>query len=80
MTQIAQLFSQQLKREVRYEQVSMENFRTLFRSLHANETVIEEMVELFEALGDPNGVYALPRTFETTTPTAFRQFIERKFK
>lgn len=80
MTQIAQLFSKHLNITVRYEQVSINHFENLFRSFGANEVVIEEMVELFKALGDPNGVYALPRTFETTTATSFSQFIERKFK
>lgn len=79
MTQIEKLFSQALNRNVRYEQVPIDHFRELFRSFQANETVIEEMVELFEALGDPNGVYALPRTFEATNKTSFDQFIERKF-
>ncbi|WP_282636494.1 NAD(P)H-binding protein [Sphingobacterium thalpophilum] len=80
MTQIAQLFSKHLNKTVRYEKVSINHFENLFRSFGANEVVIEEMVELFEALGDPNGVYALPRTFETTTATSFSKFIQKKFK
>ncbi|MGJ1412837.1 NAD(P)H-binding protein [Sphingobacterium thalpophilum] len=80
MTQIAQLFSKHLNKTVRYEKVSINHFENLFRSFGANEVVIEEMVELFEALGDPNGVYALPRTFETTTATSFSKFIQQKFK
>lgn len=79
MIEIAQLFSKYLNKTVRYEQVSINHFENLFRSFGANEVVIKEMVELFEALGDPNGVYALPRTFETTTATSFSKFIQQKF-
>ena len=37
-----------------------------------------ELGNLFHALGDPNGIYATPKTPETTTPTTFEQFTRKK--
>lgn len=33
------------------------------------------MTALFQALGDPNGAYATPRTAEAYTPTSFQEFV-----
>ena len=41
-------------------------------------TVQNELIELFESLGDPDGIYATARTYEAATPTAFKEFAENK--
>ncbi len=75
----AAIFSDELKKEIRYKQVSYETIAQQFAQFGANEKVQEEMVQLYRALGDPNGAYATPRTEEVFTATTLQQVIKNKF-
>lgn len=72
------ILSEVLNCSIEYVQVSFESLQQQFASMGATPEVQREMDELFRALGDPDGVYATVRTPEATTPTTFKQFIEKK--
>lgn len=63
---------------VRYRQASFEEVKSQFNNMGIGETVQNEIIDLFKALGDPNGAYATPRTPEAYTPTSFEQFVADK--
>ena len=60
---------------VRYQRQSAEALRQSLVQWGLSPHSQQEFVALFDALGDPNGAYATPRTQEATTPTSFLEFV-----
>ncbi|WP_170179764.1 NmrA family NAD(P)-binding protein [Flavivirga rizhaonensis] len=79
LKEAADIFSAELQQEIVYKQVSYDEIKNQFAQFGANDTVQKELVELYMALGDPNGAYATPRTFEAHTPTTLGDVIRNKF-
>jgi uncharacterized protein YbjT (DUF2867 family) len=79
LCEAASIFSAELQREIVYKQVTYGDIKNQFAQYGANDTVQKEMVELYIALGDPNGAYATPRTPEVHTPTTLVDVIRNKF-
>ncbi|MBC3538488.1 NAD(P)H-binding protein [Rufibacter sediminis] len=79
LTEVADLFSVELGKPVQHEQVTYDAIQSQFAQYGANENVQQELVDLYKALGDPNGVYAMPRTEEVNTPTTLQSMIRNKF-
>lgn len=72
------ILSQVLERPIEYVQVTIESLQQQLASAGATADVQKEFGELFQALGDPNGIYATVRTSEAVTPTTFEQFVRNK--
>lgn len=79
LEEAASIFSAELQREIVYKQVTYDDIKNQFAQFGANDTVQKEMVDLYIALGDPNGVYATPRTTEVYTSTKLVDVIRNKF-
>lgn len=65
-------------RPVEYVRQSVEDLTAQFSSWGIPGHIQHELLSLYKALGDPDGVYATPRTPEAVTPTDFEKFIKRK--
>lgn len=79
LKEAADVFSAELKQKIEYKQVTYNDVKNQFAKFGANDTVQKELVDLYIALGDPNGAYATPRTVEVNTPTTLGDFIRTKF-
>ena len=79
LKEAADIFSAELQQEIVYKQVSSGDIKNQFAQFGANDTVQKELVDLYKALGDPNGAYSTPRTLEAYTPTTLEQVIRNKF-
>lgn len=79
LTEATQIFSEKLKKKITYNKQQYADIKTQFEAFGANENVQQEMVDLFKALGDKDGIYATPRTYEAYTSTTLEDFIENKF-
>ncbi|MGQ7854374.1 NmrA family NAD(P)-binding protein [Pedobacter sp. WC2501] len=78
LAQAASRLSARIGKSVKYVKQSGEEVKAQLSSWGLSERVQQELTDLFFALGDPNGVYATPRTIEASTSTTFEQFLERK--
>lgn len=78
LTQAANILSEALGKPIVYRQNSTAQARKELASFGVNSTVENELIELFESLGDPHGIYATARTYEAVTPTTFKEFVENK--
>ncbi|RKN79415.1 NmrA family NAD(P)-binding protein [Ulvibacterium marinum] len=79
LKEAADIFSSELQQQVVYKQVTYDDIKNQFAQFGANDTVQKELVDLYKALGDPDGAYATPRTFEAHTPTTLEDVIRNKF-
>ncbi len=79
LQEAADIFSAELQQEIVYKQVSYDDIKNQFAEFGANDTVQKELIDLYKALGDPNGAYATPRTYEANTPTTLEHVIRNKF-
>ena len=79
LAQAASRLSDRLGKSVKYIQQSNEEAKAQLDSWGLSESVQHDLMNLFSALGDPNGPYATPRSIEASTATTFEQFLERKF-
>ena len=79
LLEAADIFSVALGREIEYKQVTYDDIKNQFALFGANDIVQKELVDLYLALGDPNGAYATPRTYEANTPTTLVDVIRNKF-
>ena len=70
--------SQVLNRSIEYVQVTVESIQQQLALTGATTDVQRELGNLFRALGNPDGIYATPRTPEAVTPTRFEQFVTYK--
>ncbi|MDZ7966700.1 MAG: NAD(P)H-binding protein [Nostoc sp. DedSLP03] len=70
--------SQVLNRSIEYVQVTVESIQQQLALTGATTDVQRELGNLFRALGNPDGIYATPRTPEAVTPTRFKQFVTDK--
>ncbi|MEO5911769.1 MAG: NAD(P)H-binding protein [Pelobium sp.] len=61
-----------------YSQQSITDLKIQLNSWGVTGVVEQELVQLFEALGDSDGAYATPRTPEATTSISFDQFVKQK--
>lgn len=78
LTEAAEILSERLNKPVVYRQNSLDDAGLELTNFGLPETVKRELIDLFKALGDPDGVYATARTFEAFTPTTFKNFVENK--
>lgn len=78
LTQAAEILSEALNKPVVYRQNSLDAAGQELTNFGLPETIKQELIDLFKALGDPNGIYATARTREDFTPTTFKKFIENK--
>lgn len=78
LTRAAEILSEVLHKPVAYRQNSLDAARQELLKFGLPETIKQELIDLFKALGDPDGIYATARTFEDFTPTTFKKFIENK--
>ena len=78
LTQAAETLSEILGKPVVYRQSSLEGAKQNLANAGLPPTVQNELIELFESLGDPDGIYATARTYEAATPTTFKEFAENK--
>lgn len=74
-TELADRLALGLGRPVCYEQLPTALLRTMFETFGMSATVIDDLMALFSALGDPDGVYATARTHESVTATTIDQFV-----
>ncbi|KQC31417.1 NAD(P)H-binding protein [Flagellimonas eckloniae] len=79
LKEAADIFSEELQQEVVYKQVTYGDIKNQFADFGANDIVQKELVDLYRALGDPNGAYATPRTHDAHTPTTLADVIRNKF-
>lgn len=79
LQEAADIFTTELQQEIVYKKVTYGDIKDQFAQFGANATVQREMVDLYMALGDPNGAYATPRTTEVYTPTTLVDIIRNKF-
>lgn len=63
---------------IEYVQQSFDELKAQLKTLGITDKVLQELVDLHNALGDQNGAYATPRTPEVSTHTIFEQFAEQK--
>ncbi|MCY0977216.1 NAD(P)H-binding protein [Chryseobacterium wangxinyae] len=63
---------------IEYVQQSFDELKAQLKTLGITDKVLQELVDLHNALGDPNGAYATPRTPEVSTSTSFEQFAKQK--
>jgi len=78
MNKAAQRISKVIGKKVVYHQSSLEQAKNQLGQFGISDTVQNELLQLFVALGDPQGVYATPRTPEAYTLTTIESVIERK--
>jgi len=78
LTQAAEILSEALTKPVVYRQNSLDDAAQELTSFGLPETIRQELIDLFVALGDPDGIYATARTFEAFTPTTFKKFVGNK--
>jgi len=63
---------------IEYVQQSFDKLKAQLKTLEITDKVLQELVDLHNALGDPDGAYATPRTPEVCTPTSLEEFAEQK--
>lgn len=63
---------------IEYVRQSFDELKAQLKTLGITDKVLQELVDLHNALGDPNGAYATPRTPEVSTPTSFEHFVKQK--
>jgi len=78
LAQAASRLSALIGNPVKYVQQSGEEVKAQLSSWGVSKRVEQELMDLFAALGDPNGAYATPRTIEASTATTFEEFIVQK--
>ena len=78
LAEAAQRITNILGRKIDYRQLNLEEAKMQLAQLGASETVQNELIDLFVALGDPKGIYATPRTPEAYTPTSIEYVIKKK--
>lgn len=78
LREVAVRLSNALSHPIRYERLDLETVKDQLRQGGLTEIVQQELLNLFVALGDPNGAYATPRTPEAHTPTRFEDFARTK--
>lgn len=79
LVRMAEILTELVGKKVSYIKTDYQQIRNQFAEMGCTETVQQEMVELFETLGDTDGAYATPRTLEAITPTTFTEFVQTKF-
>lgn len=80
MNKAAEYMSKVLEKKIVYQQLNFEASKAQFKNMGVSDTVQNELIDLLKALGDPEGVYATPRTPEGHSPTTLEGVIERKLK
>lgn len=79
LTQAAATLSEVLNKPISYRQISLDEAKQELTNAGLPQTIKQELIDLFRALGDSNGIYATARTTEDFTPTTFKQFVRNKF-
>lgn len=78
LTQAARVLSERLHKPVAYRQNSLDAAGQELMNFGLSQTIKQELIDLFKALGDPDGIYATARTPEDFTPTTFEKFVADK--
>lgn len=74
----AAILSQELGRSIVHVPIVSEQFRDSLLQMGASESVAADYVEMWQGLSNPEYSPAEPRTSQTTTPTAFTQFVQER--
>jgi uncharacterized protein YbjT (DUF2867 family) len=80
LTAVAEKLTAVLGRPVTYRQSATEEMSRQLAGWGISATVQQELTDLFAALGDPDGIYATPRTPEVYTPTHLEAFALQKLQ
>ena len=75
LPECAALISEAWGHPVAYRRQSYEELQRDLAGFGVPPHAQQELAALFQALGDPNGAYATPRTPEAVTPTTFQEFV-----
>lgn len=75
LPECATLIAAEWGRPVRYQRQSYPDLQQSLAQLGVPARGQAELAALYQALGDPTGVYATPRTPEAVTPTTFQEFV-----
>jgi uncharacterized protein YbjT (DUF2867 family) len=80
LEKVAQRLTAALSQPIKYKQSTMAEARSQLAGWGISQTVQQELTDLFAALGDPDGIYATPRTPEAHTPTHLEAFALKKLQ
>jgi uncharacterized protein YbjT (DUF2867 family) len=75
LPECAAIIAKEWGRPVQYRRQSYPEVQQSLAQFGMSAYVQQQMTELLQALGDPNGVYATPRTPDAFTPTSFEEFV-----
>lgn len=77
LTQVAAKLSTALGYQVNYRQISYQSLaQTMSEFMPKN--AVDDLIKTFKALGDENGIYAMPRTRDAYTPISLEDFAREK--
>ena len=72
---MAEIMSEVLGKPVRFEQVTLEEYKAQFLRFGFSEAMAQGMTDMMDAKSQGLDL-GVPRTSENTTPTSFRQWCE----
>lgn len=76
---VADALTRVLGRRVNYHQLSYEDLAKSMIAGGMNKSAANDLVLTFKALGDEDGIYAMPRTPDAFTPTTIDDFARENF-
>ncbi|MDX6182427.1 NAD(P)H-binding protein [Flavobacterium sp. Fl-77] len=79
MLDVVKMFSKMLNKNIKYKQITYEEIKIQTAKMGLNNAIQIELFNLYKALGDPKGIYSLPRTKEAFTPITLKNMINKKF-
>lgn len=78
LEEVASQLTALINKPIEYVQQSFDELKSQFNASGITGKLQQELVDLYKALGDPEGAYATPRTPEVSTPVRFEQFAQQK--
>lgn len=77
--ELTNALSEAIGKPLHYEALALSDQRAILEGFGLHGLVLDELMELFAALADPDGVYATARTHEASTPTSIEDFARSEF-
>jgi uncharacterized protein YbjT (DUF2867 family) len=77
--ELAERLTKAFGRPIAYRQKTFEELRTSMTKIGLSNSASEDLVLTMKALGDPDGIYAQPRTPDAMTPTTIEAFLKEVF-
>nr|WP_314491626.1 NAD(P)H-binding protein [uncultured Chryseobacterium sp.] len=78
LEEVASRLTALTNKPIEYVQQSFDELKSQLSTLGITGKIQQELVDLYKALGDPDGAYATPRTPEVSTTIDFEQFARQK--